>query len=346
VVLSLLVVSVLGVTQLANYPLINTIKSGDHKLLTTSTNGPATLNWWQPFQQTAVVFSRAPKVAISIRDFQVSGVATNSSAPTGSIDYRCSVGSITTTAFNTTLVLTTTNTFSLLYYMYIGIDVVAFANTYLYFYSIDTTGMFDDVANITNTTTFTIAETVADFGNAVVMPMAMSFKISTTHEYSFFTKGSMTASSTIEVKMVSNSNLQRMEMTVFIVDKTALEASYTYYLDTGAYEVSNSNSTPVVTFLPPSFNYYNNILGITGMRVNSSFNPNFYFTASYTIATATQYIFVRLTALHWRKRQCVNSSIPKFVVQEQLCYDVCPSGYATNASIDYCVLCSYTCSTC
>lgn len=60
----------LGATQLTNYPLITTMKSGDHKLLTASTAGPTVLTYAQSYFLT---FSHIPKVAISIRDFQVTG---------------------------------------------------------------------------------------------------------------------------------------------------------------------------------------------------------------------------------------------------------------------------------
>ena len=43
--LSSLVVITMTATQLTNYPLITTIKSGDHKLLTASTVGPTTLTY-------------------------------------------------------------------------------------------------------------------------------------------------------------------------------------------------------------------------------------------------------------------------------------------------------------
>lgn len=86
---------------------------------------------------------------------------------------------------------------------------------------------------------------------------------------------------------------------------------------------------------------------MTAIRVNSSFSPHFYFTPANTVGTFTEYILVRYSALHWRKRQCISpSTIGKFVLEKQICQDVCPSGYATNTTIDYCVLCRYTCTTC
>ena len=63
-------------TQLANYPLITIMKSGDHKLLTASTAGTTQLVYPQSYFLT---FTNIPKVAISIRDFQVTGASTSSS---------------------------------------------------------------------------------------------------------------------------------------------------------------------------------------------------------------------------------------------------------------------------
>mgnify|MGYP006897131750 CR=1 FL=1 len=50
----------------------------------------------------------------------------------------------------------------------------------------------------------------------------MSFHISTSHEYSLFTSASMTGVSTFDLNISSNSDLRRVEMTVFIIDKTAM----------------------------------------------------------------------------------------------------------------------------
>jgi hypothetical protein len=157
----------------------------------------------------------------------------------------------------------------------------------------------------------------------------------------------MISNNQFQLNITSNSNLQRIELTVFIIDKTAMEATYTYFIDSGGYKIYQNSTTPISTFTPPSFNYFNHITGLTSMQVNSSFNPNFAMTPSNTFITTTQYIFLEYKVLHWRFRQCISpSTIGKFVLQEQLCYDVCPTGYATNTSINYCVLCDYTCASC
>jgi len=262
------------------------MKSGDHKLLTASQQGVFSHVYEQPLFQT---FSNLPKVAIGIRDFQTLNAQTNSSNTSNEINYKCEIISsdITTTYFRTTLTLTSTNTFSLLYYMYIAIDVIQFANTYLYAYSIDTSSMFNDTSGVMDISSYNISETISDFSNAVVVPIVMSFYISTSHEYSFYTQASMSSSSIFDLNITSNSNLQRIEMTVFIIDKTKMEENYIFYIDTGRYIVQNNNGTPTSTFTPPAFNYFNYILGMTAFRVNSSFSPNFYFTPSNTIGTVT-----------------------------------------------------------
>jgi hypothetical protein len=205
----LLLASVWTATEIANYPLITDMKSGDHKLLTASQQGVYTLTFSQSFFQS---FTNFPKVAISIRDFQTSNSQTNTSVPSNQIDYMCTISSatITKTDFKTSLTLTSTNTFSLLYYMYIGIDVVIFANTYLYFYSIDTSGLFNDTVGVTDITSYSISQSISDFNNAVVVPMVMSFKITTTHEYSFYTEAKMTSATTYDLNITSNSHLQRI----------------------------------------------------------------------------------------------------------------------------------------
>lgn len=158
---------------------MTTIKSGDHKLLTASTDGPNnTITYTQSFFLT---FSTLPKVAISIRDFQVRKATTNSSTPSNSINYKCTIGSITTTNFRTTLDLLSATTFGLLYYMYIGLDLTLVANTYLYYYSIDTSGLFNDTNGVSKITTNSITQTISDYSKAVVTPIVMSFSVTTSH---------------------------------------------------------------------------------------------------------------------------------------------------------------------
>lgn len=190
-------------SEMANYPLLYTMKSGDHKLLTASTLGPATKAYGQSFFET---FSNLPVVAIGIRDIQVSGAATNGST-ISTIDYYCSIGDITTTTFRTYLTLTSPITFGLLYYMYIGMDLVQVADTYMHPYSINLTGSFNDTEGVTVLMSYNVSETVSDFSNAVVTTLPMSFSLSTSHQFSFFVSSTMTASSTIQLNFTSNSNL-------------------------------------------------------------------------------------------------------------------------------------------
>ena len=62
-----------------------------------------------------------------------------------------------------------------------GIDLVQWTNTYLYSYSLDTSSLFNDTAGLTNISTLTIAETVTDVTNTVVIPFVMSFRMTTAH---------------------------------------------------------------------------------------------------------------------------------------------------------------------
>ena len=45
----------------------------------------------------------------------------------------------------------------------------------------------------------------------------------------------MTNSSSFDLNITSNSDLQRVELNIFIVDVTAMELNYTHYFDTGRY---------------------------------------------------------------------------------------------------------------
>lgn len=116
------------VDQMANYPLINNMKSGDHKLLTATTTANPTavvLNFTQiytaSFTNTSIL-----KAAISIRDMQIANTS-----KTGSVDYSCAITGLATTKFNNILTINPSiNTFGLLYYMYIVIDVAIIPYTY------------------------------------------------------------------------------------------------------------------------------------------------------------------------------------------------------------------------
>ena len=116
------------VDQMANYPLILNMKSGDHKLLTATTTANPTaviLNYLQPytasFTNTSIL-----RAAISIRDMQIANTS-----KTGAIDYSCTITGITTTKFSTILTLyPSNNIFGLLYYMYIVIDTAIIPYTY------------------------------------------------------------------------------------------------------------------------------------------------------------------------------------------------------------------------
>ena len=97
----------------------------------------------------------------------------------------------------------------------------------------------------------------------------------------------MTSSNTYDLNITSNSELKRMELTVFIVDKALLEEDYTNYIDAGTYIINQGSSTPTSTFTPPSFNYFNYILGMTSFRVDSTVNPNFYQTPANAFESQT-----------------------------------------------------------
>lgn len=117
-------------SQLANYPVMNSIKSGDHKLLTSTRLGPTSLSYVQPF---FITFAHSPLVAIGIRDMQIA------SSSSGAVNYQIVISHVNSTNFTSTLTISDTNTYNLLYYMYIGIDIQAVSYTYLSLYTVTTT---------------------------------------------------------------------------------------------------------------------------------------------------------------------------------------------------------------
>lgn len=65
-----------------------------------------------------------------------------------------------------------------------------------------------------------------------------------------------------QLNITSNSKLYRMELTVIIVDKTKLEATYKNFVDFGTLKTTQSGVTPTSTYNPASSNYFNYILGL------------------------------------------------------------------------------------
>ena len=213
------------IDQMANYPLIDYIRSGDHKLLTATTNGTTTTyNYTQPLSNSGFNYTNISvsniRVAISIRDMQISGTS-----QTGNIDYSCRITFIAATTFNTTITVNPNgNTFGLLYYMYLAVDVGNLPNTYFINKILTYSGPFDDSLGKTNITTFDMSPTtITDPANAVVAPFVMSFGMNTSKEFSYFVNAKMLNSAIVELNVTSNSRLYRIEITIIVVDKTKLE---------------------------------------------------------------------------------------------------------------------------
>ena len=116
-----------------------------------------------------------PVVVITIRDMQIANTSVS-----GSVDYTCKIINITSTQFITNLKITGGNTFSLLYYMYLGLDPALVSFTYFNGYTFDLTGQFNDTTGVVYLHNNTIANSVVDYTRAVVVPFVMSFGMNTT----------------------------------------------------------------------------------------------------------------------------------------------------------------------
>ena len=133
-------------------------------------------------------------------------------------------------------------------------------------------------------------------------------------------------------------------MTIILVDKTKLEESYTYYIDFGTQKTTAKNVPVTSTFNPPSFNYYNYILGLGEFRVDKSTDINFFMWTNGSFLSFTSFKYLNYYATHWRMRKCINSSLAgKFIMELQICSTFCPVRYYTATAIDYCMKCYYTC---
>ena len=157
------------ISSLASYSLMNSIKSGDHQLLTSTFLGPTSRSYVQPF---FISFARTPAVIISIRDMKVSS--------SGAVNYQVAISLVNATNFTSTVTISDSNTYNLLYYMYMGIDTVLVSYTYVARYSLNTNNMFPDT-NTTVTFPQALGNTITSFSNAVVTPFVVSFALTTTH---------------------------------------------------------------------------------------------------------------------------------------------------------------------
>jgi hypothetical protein len=213
------------IDQMANYPIIPFIRSGDHKLLTATTTGPTSIyNYPQPLSLSGFTLSQTNqsliRVAISIRDMQISNTL-----QTGNIDYSCTIVSISKTSFTTMITVNPNgNSFGLLYYMYLALDIGNIPHSHFIYRTITYTGSFDDTPGQTNITTFDMSPTtITDPANAVVAPFIMSFRMNTNIEFSYFANAKMLNNTFIQLNITSNSILSRIEITIIVVDKTKLE---------------------------------------------------------------------------------------------------------------------------
>lgn len=151
----------------------------------------------------------------------------------------------------------------------------------------------------------------------------------------------------VVLNTTSNSLLQRIEVTIIVVDKTKLEESYTFYIDFGTQNTTVKGGTVISTFNPASFNYYNYLLGLGEFRVDKTNDINFFMWTNNTFLTFSSFKYLSYYAIHWRNRSCFNTTLAgKFIAELQICSTTCPAGYNTTINLSYCIKCHYSCASC
>ena len=176
----LLVSGANAASMITNWPLILQIKSGDHKLLRTSTTGVSTLDYIQAYQTNPnpTTFTAAPVVALCIRDLNIDQT-------TETIDYTVFIdpSTITASQFISTASINSNVTIGLLYYMYIAFD--NYEHTYVFTTSYSNNITNTNSTSISNQYNQTLTTGITQFGQALAYPFVRSFKILAGTEYSF-----------------------------------------------------------------------------------------------------------------------------------------------------------------
>ena len=173
ILILLLVSEAYSASQITNWPQILDIKSGDHKLLRTSTPGVTTFDYIQAYytNPNPTTFTAPTNIALCIRDLNIDQT-------TETLDYLVFIDPATITAsqFISTVEINSNITVGLLYYMYI-----AFAQDYLHTY-IFTTSYNSSTPNPNSTTISnqynqTLNTSISAFGQALAYPFVRSFKM-------------------------------------------------------------------------------------------------------------------------------------------------------------------------
>jgi len=268
--------------QTVNWPQINEIKSGDQKLLLQPI-GSSPFDFPQGYDKN---FSSIPIVLIAMRNLQISPTTQN-------IDFTLVIKSVSTSQFVTTVTAPNGLPLTLLYYMYIAIKQ-PYSHTYFYYYSQDLTTQLNNSQSLNTTLAKNINASITQFSSARVIPFFISFKIgANSSEYSIDTSGSMTAPSTLAIKILSNSSLSRVELMVVVVDVFSYTIGFINFLDYGFQQQFNNGSSKIASYSAPSLNYFNLISGVTAIRLPAQQAISFFYLLSdnsYDSSTSYTYI--------------------------------------------------------
>lgn len=126
-------------------------------------------------------------------------------------------------------------------------------------------------------------------------------------------------------------------------DETAVQETQNRYID-AIFRVATSGVLADYSLIATdSTNYH---AGINTFNFSNTNGINFNFsTTNYSISTSTAYLYLNFSTWNNRIRTCPDPYI-YFLESQNLCYDICPDGYYTNATYNFCTACHYSCMTC
>ena len=73
----------------------------------------------------------------------------------------------------------------------------------------------------------------------------------------------MVDNTTVTITISSNATLERVDISLVVVDVVSYEAGFRNFFDHGVRTAQNSGASDVTTFNPFSFNYFNYVTALT-----------------------------------------------------------------------------------
>lgn len=119
------------------------------------------------------------------------------------------------------------------------------------------------------------------------------------------------SSTQFEVTLKTNSTVNAVSFYLFWVDKTVLEQTNTFFIDSG-YSAGEGTGASDVKFSVPNniFNYYNFMRGMNWLAFKAGTGDTLFSLRidSFPFQSVVAYKYGMANLLHWRNRQCPTAS--------------------------------------